>query len=50
MNWYATIKRYYDRKPQLWTKSMVGDAVVAGKITDEQYKEITGDDYVANAE
>lgn len=24
---------------------MVGDAVVAGKITEEQYQEITGDPY-----
>lgn len=44
MDWFATIKRFY---PKYWTKAMVGDGVVAGKITPEQYKEITGDDYVA---
>lgn len=48
MNWYATIKRYYDRG--YWTKEMVGDGVKAEKITEEQYKEITGDDYVTPAE
>lgn len=45
IDWYSNIKRFYERK--LWTKSMVGDAVFAGKITEEQYKEITGEDYVA---
>ena len=43
MDWYAMIKKFYDRN--LWTKSMVGDGVIAGKITDVQYKEITGDIY-----
>lgn len=43
MNWFETIKRYYNRTPQLWTKLMVGDAVKAGKITAAQYKEITGE-------
>lgn len=50
MNWYETIKRYYNRTPQLWTKEMVGDAVKAGKITDVQYKEITDEEYVAHTE
>lgn len=39
------IKRYYDLG--LWTKKMVGDGVYAGKITAEQYKEITGEEYEA---
>lgn len=29
----------------LWTKEMVADAVVKGKISEEDYKEITGEDY-----
>lgn len=44
MNWYATIKRFYDKG--LWTKKMVGDGVFAGKITEEEYKQITGEDYL----
>lgn len=42
---YEIVKRNYDRK--LWNKEMVKIAVVKGVITSEQYKEITGDDYVA---
>lgn len=42
---FDMIKRNYDRK--LWNKAMVAIAVVKGVITDSQYKEITGDDYVA---
>lgn len=43
MDWYAAIKRMYDRK--LWTKQMVADGVYAGKITSEQYEQITGEPY-----
>lgn len=42
MDWFKNIKSFY---PKYWDKSMVGVAVVAGKITKEQYKEITGDEY-----
>lgn len=42
---FELIKKNYDRK--LWNKAMVAIAVVKGVITDVQYKEITGDDYVA---
>ena len=42
---YEMVKKNYDRK--LWNKEMVKIAVVKGVITDAQYKEITGDDYVA---
>lgn len=48
MNWYAMIKRYYDRG--FWTKEMVGDGVKAGKITAAEYKTITGEKYVAPTE
>ncbi len=42
---YDIIKKNYDRG--LWSNQMVKTAVVKGVITLEQYKEITGDDYVA---
>ena len=42
-NWFDRIKKYYD--PGLWTAKMVGNAVTKKKITAEQYKEITGEDY-----
>lgn len=41
---YEIVKKNYDRK--LWNKEMVKIAVVKGVITDAQYKEITGEDYV----
>lgn len=40
---YQKIKKYYEAG--LWNKEMVANAVVKGKITAEQYKEITGEDY-----
>lgn len=40
---YERIKEYYDNG--LWNKPMVRNAVVKGKITAEQYKSITGEDY-----
>jgi hypothetical protein len=43
MNWFDMISRFY---PKYWTKSMVADAVVAEKITAEQYEQIVGDVYV----
>lgn len=43
MDWFKTIKRFYDMK--LWTIEQVAAGVYAGKITAEQYKEITGEDY-----
>jgi uncharacterized XkdX family phage protein len=42
---YAKIEDYYDRG--FWTKQMVHDAVLKGKITAEEYKLITGEDYIA---
>ena len=43
MDWFALISRFY---PKYWTKSMVADAVAAGKITPAQYEEIVGEPYV----
>lgn len=48
MDWFRYIRMYY--KMGYWTKDMVKVAVVANKITPEQYKEITGDEYVPNEE
>lgn len=42
---YETIKRWY--KQGLWSALMVKQAVKQGKITEEQYKEITGFVYPA---
>ena len=41
--WFDRITKYYDAG--LCTATMVCNAVVKGKITAEQYKEITGTDY-----
>ena len=43
MNWFERIKLYYETG--LWDINRVKDAVVKGKITAEQFKEITGQDY-----
>jgi hypothetical protein len=37
------IKYYYDKG--LWNKEMVKNAVIKGKITKEEYKNITNEDY-----
>jgi len=43
MEWFSKIKRFYDGG--YWTKQMVADAVEKGKITEKEYKKITGEDY-----
>jgi len=43
-DWFSAIKRYYDMG--LYTKADVAFFVTKGKITAEQYKEITGEDLV----
>lgn len=50
MSWFDRINRFYNTLnpitgERLWTKEMVADGVVAGKITVEQYYEITGEEY-----
>lgn len=42
---FEKIKYYYDNG--LWDKYRVGQAVVLGKITAEQYQVITGEEYAA---
>lgn len=49
MDWYKTIKRYYDMGIYKLDKShplYVGQFVELGKLTPEQFKEITTEDYL----
>lgn len=41
--WFQKIKKYYESG--FWTKAMVRNAVIKGKITPEEYEEITGESY-----
>lgn len=41
---FETIKRNYERK--LWSKAMVKTAVRKGVLNEEQYQEITGEEYI----
>ena len=41
---YEKIKEYYDNG--FWNKKQGHKAVEVGKMTAEQYKEITGEEYV----
>lgn len=43
MDWFKNINRFYQNG--FWTKEMVGDAVRFGKISEEQYQEITSEIY-----
>lgn len=40
---YAIVKRYYNKG--IYTKSDVAKFVAAGKLSEGEYKEITGEDY-----
>lgn len=42
---FDKIKDYFDR--ELWTKDMVKNSVKMNKITEVEYKTITGEDYIA---
>lgn len=45
MSWFERIKEYYiDGR---WPLSWVRNAVKKGKITEDEYKEITGEEYKA---
>ena len=44
--WGKKIKGWYEAG--WWTKCMVKDAVVKEKIAADEYKGITGEDYVAD--
>ncbi len=43
MKWFDKIKDFYERG--LWTKEMVRNAVVKGKITADEYELITSEKY-----
>lgn len=43
MDWYKTVKRHYDAGR--YSKTDVAVFVQAGKITAEQYQQISGEDY-----
>lgn len=43
MSLYERVKNYYDAG--YYTKRMVGDFVRKGKLTPEQYQEITGEPF-----
>jgi len=45
MNWYASAKRYFDLG--IYSEADVAKFVEKKKITEEQYKEITGSVYIA---
>lgn len=48
MNWYATIKRYYDKGIYVTDQDSyfyIGQFVELNKITPEEYREITGTEY-----
>ena len=45
MDWYKTVGYYY--KAGYYTVAQVKIFVAKGKITSNQFKEITGQDYVA---
>lgn len=42
---FDVVKRYYDKK--IYTNEDVKKFILAGKLTPEQYKLITGEDYIA---
>lgn len=43
IDWFARIQDYYDMG--LWSNEWVGNAVVKGKITPDEYQTITGEAY-----
>lgn len=46
MNWFNTIKRYYDNGHPSYTNEGIKVFVKASMITEQQYKDITGIEYV----
>ena len=44
---FTTVKKYY---PKYWNLTMVKNAVVKGWITEDEFTEITGENYVAPEE
>ncbi|MGG1042585.1 XkdX family protein [Bacillus velezensis] len=46
IDWFMYIKGFYETGR--WTKKQVYDVVAVGRITPEQYEEITGEPYDPN--
>ena len=46
MVWFTRIKKFFEQN--LWTKEQVKEAVDLNKITKEEYKKITGEEYETN--
>lgn len=44
MTVYEMAKYYFNRTPRLWDKSRLKALVQAGRLTVEEYKEITGEE------
>ncbi len=44
--WFKTIKKYYDEKMPNYTDEGIKIFVKAKMLTEEEYKQITGIDYV----
>lgn len=42
--WFDKIKSYFDTG--LWSVEMVSNAVVKGKISEEEYQKIVGEPYI----
>lgn len=42
---YEKVKAYYNNGNGLWKISRVREAVIRGWITEEEFKEITGEEY-----
>lgn len=40
MNIYEMANHYYNRTPRLWDKSRLEALVAAGRLTEEEFKEI----------
>lgn len=45
MNWFEKIERYFNAGH--YTVDQVKVFVITGKITEEEFKKITGEDYIA---
>lgn len=45
---YKIVKRYYDKG--IYSKEDVAKFVLAGKLTAEEYKQITGEEYATENE
>lgn len=43
---FEKFKGYYDKG--LWTKAMLRNAVVKGRITADEYEEIVGEPYIVD--